>query len=339
MSKDETIDLPEGFGTTNYSESKFQTWKLPKADGSLLLRPLPPMKSMQGRPGIGLYWKTHFGWKGRDQRDPSKTRFRPFLCLEEKGRGGMIAQSCPACDLRKKRQDKIALLRVKGKELGKTEAQIRNAIAPHDKWLRDHGLDGKVRIPCIDKTGQVGIFLAPYGIFKDFRDKCRQLQQKGHDPAGPKGMFFEFIRTGQASPTSDSCEPHRITKEVNGESVEVYDFHVLKRDQAMAALENIPDLVEMMEKSRITLQQMEKLCELSEDSNGSYDPDAVDEILGVEKQPAPKAKAATVADEAPPVETKTKAAAKSAPAPAKETPKAPPASTDDPEDFDNLFGT
>lgn len=273
----------EGFGSTNYSDEKYQTWKLPKADGSFLLRPLPPMKSMRGRAGVGLYWKIHFGWKGTDSKDPTKTRHRPFLCLEEK-REGMITQTCPACKLRKAREDKIKAIEAKGLELKKSGDEIRKAQAPHQQWLRDHGLDGKVRIPAYDKKGQVGILLSPYGLYKDFRDKCKALNQKGHDPCGIKGFFFEFIRTGKASFNSDKCEVHQIAKMVEGEEVFKNDVSPLTKEIAAAAMENIPDLNELMEKQRYSLDKIEALCALTERSDGSYDPREVDRILGVVQQ-------------------------------------------------------
>lgn len=276
MSENE-MDLPEGFGTANYSNQKYETWKL-KDDSSLVLRILPPMKSLRKRGDIGLYWKTHFGWNGRDSQNPTKARFRPFLCIEER-RDGMTTETCPACDLRKSYEDKMNAKKAKGKELGKTEAEIRKATANEYQWLRDHGLDGKFRIPAINKSGQLGFFLCPYGLVKKLREELKRFTAKGIDPTGRKGVWFEFTRSGKASPTSDSVRPVRVTKVKDGEEVEVLDVHVISNEDLTKALEVLPDLNELMEKGRIRRDQIEALVALAKSSEGACDPDEVDRIL------------------------------------------------------------
>lgn len=273
----DVIDLSEEFGTENYTGRTYEDFKLKSKDDSLTLRILPPMKSLKARGKVGVYWKTHFGWNGRNNRNPAKTQYHPFLCVEEK-RDGMIIQECAACKLRKERLDKIQATKIRGKELGKTDAEIAKACASHNQWLRDHGLDGKMRYYAVDKQGRLGILRIPYGLAKKFDDLRRAMAAKGHTPSGEKGIWFEFTRTGQASPQSDNVEPHRISKVVNGEEVEVIDTHILTKEQMAQAVSILPDLNELMEKSRIRIDQIEALAACS------GDPDEVDKILEIAKK-------------------------------------------------------
>ncbi len=341
-------ELPEGMGSGgNYSESSFETWKLPAADGSVIIRPFPPMKSLQKRRGLGLYYKTHYGWSGRDPKDPTKSRARPFLCLEEK-ENGKIVVACPACDLRKQRQDKIDAIKLLGKEKGKTQEQIKKACEPHNKWLYDHGCDGKARIPGLNKKGQIGIFMAPWGAYKSFTEKLKELQQKGKDGAGVKGMYFEFIRSGKASRDSDRCEIAKIEVEVDGETLEKDDVHVLTRDLAQQAVDNIPDLTELRDKIRYPLEKIQELCALTADADGAFDPDEVDRILGERKGSKKAAAPAAAAEDeggddwsgddtisSPKADTGSKASAQAGSTPAAastKTPNSPGADNAD-EDF------
>ena len=94
--------LPEGFGSGNYSGNKYEKWALKNTkEGEIdriIFRSLPPMKNLAKSGAISKYWKTHFGWKGRNQQDPTKLDFRMFLCVEDKDRNGMVISTCAACE-------------------------------------------------------------------------------------------------------------------------------------------------------------------------------------------------------------------------------------------------
>lgn len=269
----------DGFGG-GFSDRKYETFKMPKGGGagSLLWRPVAHPKF--GTKQVGFYWKTHFGWKGVDQNDPNKTVFRPFTCLEQKGDAGMTAQECPACKLRQSKQDEIEKIKNIGKAKGKSDAEIKKAIAPRLQWLKDHGLDGKVRIPGYDKKGQIGIFLCPYGMFKSFRDAAREMEQKGFQPAGRKGLYFEFIRSKQASFDSDKCQVSRVA--VDNDGTTKLDISELTPELAKQLLENIPDLTQLRDRDTYSLEKIEALCAMTKGADGAYDPKEVDHILGIE---------------------------------------------------------
>lgn len=53
MSDTAQSEMPQ-VGSINYSNRKYETWKFKPADDSLILRVLPPMKSLIQRRDFGL---------------------------------------------------------------------------------------------------------------------------------------------------------------------------------------------------------------------------------------------------------------------------------------------
>lgn len=284
MSDTAASEFPE-IGSINYSFRKFETWKFKPADDSLILRVLPAMKSLIKRRDFGRYWKTHFGWSGLDER--GKERRRPFLCIEEK-RDKRITCVCDACELRKSYQDKEKSLvakiadfqaegvkrKVPGKKIAEVTKPFQDELEGIRKWIYNHGLDGKYRIPAMNKAGKLGLFLAPWNVAQKLRDRCRELQQQNIDPCGVvNGVWFEFTRNGKASPTSDDCQPVKVS---TGPGEFKYDLHTLDKSTLILAQESIPDLEEMMERGRIRPDQVTALV------NCSGDPEEVDRILEID---------------------------------------------------------
>ncbi len=295
MSNEEA--LPEGLvGNVSYTNRQYETFKLKKADDAFQFRPLPPMSAtLKKRKSTGLYWKTHFGWKGLDEK--GKERLRPFLCPEEK-RDGRITHNCAACNLRKDYEDTKNALVAKKKAI--EEFAVKNKKSPADTrkalqatvdelkaandWLYDHGCDGKFRQPCINRQGKIGILMMPFGAMKKFQEACRKLnQQMGLDPCGVKGVWFECTRNGPASRDSDDVQPVQIFNKEDGSSK--LDFHVLDNATLIAASQAIPDLGELMEKGRITDEQITALVDCE---RRGCDPEEVDRILGIEKAAEPQ---------------------------------------------------
>ena len=306
----EELQLPEGYGTATGSLRKYEIWKLKKADDEIVLRVLPLMKSLLTLDDFGAYWGLHYGWNGRDAKDPTKVAYHPFLCVEEKNYG-MTVVECPACTYRngKKKEldaakidmdNQVKTLTAKGQSLGKSESEINVAagklreklfqnIKPLSEWMGDHGLDKKFRIPCINKQGQFGIFLAPWGVLQKLRKIMTDLKSQnypGTDVAinahGRKGVWMRITRTGQASTTSDDVTPCRITRAEDGASF--LDFHVITNEQLQQAQQRLPDLLELKEQNRISLDKMQALVELDKQGGGSSDPLEVDRILEIGKK-------------------------------------------------------
>jgi hypothetical protein len=367
----EDLLLPTGFGSPSGSNRNYETWKLKQKDDEIVIRILPLMKSLLKRDDFGLFWKLHFGWNGRNPKDVTKVQYHPFLCVEEKSYG-MITQECPACNYRNSYLKKLETAKIdmenqiKAKqELGRSknipEDQIAKAVSklreeclakikPLSEWVNNHGADGKFRIPCINKQGQFGIFLAPYGVVKQLKEEIRNLKTRNYpgtdipmQAAGRKGVWFKITRSGNASPTSDTAKPCRIVRE---DGAEVLDFHVISNEQLQQAQDRLPDLEEMRELARIRLDQMEALIQLDKDGGGSSDPLEVDLILETAKNnkpldppmewaedPAPPP-APQIAEPAPAAKVETKPE----PPKAEPTKVEPPKIEDKPKDtFDDLW--
>ena len=122
-----SIQLPEGFGSAGYTnEAKFKYFKI-KDGETLILRILPPMKSLKNSPkGWGRFYGMHYGWNGQNPKDPSKSQFRPFLCLEEKSfktKPPEVIVRCEACDYLADKKLDLDELKVRHKREKETEQQ------------------------------------------------------------------------------------------------------------------------------------------------------------------------------------------------------------------------
>ena len=305
----EDLELPAGFGAHDGFTQKYVTKKLKKADDEFDIRILPMMKSLLNITDFGLDWKLHFGWNGKGIKDPTKPQYHPFLCIQEKARGGLVTTECPACtymdpyvtrlaSARLDMKTQVDALREKGKAKGIPETAINakvaelktkllNAMKPDADWCYNHGRDGKFRIPFIDRQGQFGIFLAPYGVVQDLRKEMAELRKRvypGTDikiqPNGRKGVWFKITRTGPASRDSDKASPCKIVRD---DGAEVLDFHVISNEQLQQAQDRIPDLVALRDENRISVEQMEALVALDKAGGGSPDPIAVDAIFAAAK--------------------------------------------------------
>ena len=283
----EELELPAGYGVPSGSTQKYETWKLKNTkDGEtdeLILRVLPLMKSLVQLDDFGVYWALHYGWNGVNEKDPSKPAYHPFLCVEEKNYG-MITNECPACKYRNGYMDKLKLV-----ESDPTKAELKGKLVG---WLKDHGRDGKFRIPCINKQGQFGIFQAPYGVVMQLRNEMKKLREQNYPgttvsikPAGRKGLWFKITRTNRPSTTSDKVEVNRIA---NPDGSEIKDFHVITDEQLGEAQNRIPDLLELKNQNRIRVEQIEALIALDKAGRGSSDPVEVDRILELGKVAIPQ---------------------------------------------------
>jgi hypothetical protein len=301
----EDLLLPDGYTAPASSGSQYLKIKLKKADDELVLRGIPAMHSLAEKRELGVYRKLHYGWNGRHKGDSSKTFYRPFLCIQEKDRNGMITKSCPACDrmielvkdLKAKEGEverQVSELVARGKaknipEAGieKAVAKLREQLAPGLKAAHDvvkaHNLDGKFLMCVMDKKENFGVFSAPYGLVKKYRAEMKKLELLAYpgsefkiSPAGRKGVFFRFTRTGKASATSDTATPIRIQL---ADGSEILDFHRISDDQLKRASQVLPDLYELMEQDRISEDKIEALVKLDRESGGVCDIDSVDAIL------------------------------------------------------------
>ena len=306
------LSLPQGFGAPSGSGAKFERFKLKAADDSMCLRPLPAMKGLLNKREPGIFIKLHYGWQGRNPSDPTKTAHRPFLCIEEK-RSGMTVKECPACKLRDTYLKKLDA--VKAKELAETDrvkaaakakgvtddSKIAAALAkqleplraekePVNKWLKDHGVDGKYNFYAMNKTGQIGIGMIPYGLKKKYSAEVKSMESRLYPASiakgkevpvqvnGRVGVYFNFVRVGKASNTSDSVVVNQVPFGDSG--AVVTDWHTVSNAVLQQAQDVLPCLVEEQEALRISDDKVEALVKHCVDMGGGCDPDVVDSIMG-----------------------------------------------------------
>lgn len=271
---DQLPALPEGFDDPNYGGGQYENWAL-KDGTSLVLRILPPMKSLRARKDYGQFWYTHF-WEGNNPKDPGKRKSHPVLCIQEKDfrQGGMITKRCPLCDKRAKYQDRLKAIEAAGRTKGATKAAVAKAQQPVNMWLKNHGNDGKWRLYAIDKQGKLGVLRITHTCMKQLREEVKKLLQREINPMGARGIWWEFSRTGTGFQTKDTVHPSRIARP---DGSEILDFHVLTPEIAAAALQALPDLNEEMERIRRPEEVLEQLAVTD-------DPTEVNRILGIKDQ-------------------------------------------------------
>jgi hypothetical protein len=311
------LSLPDGFGA-NSGGNSFSYRKLKRADDQLIERILPAWGGLLDRNAFGVYRKLHYGWKGANPSDPTKSVHRPFLCVEER-RGTMVTKECPACQLRsqyEKRRDAIKAeendgaekLRVKAKEKKATDAQLAAALAKNAEkfreelaavngWLKDHGVDKKFVMATINKREELGITSIPWGMAGKLKDEIKKIENRKYPASIAKGqdknikatdrwgVFFEFNRVGQAKPENDKVDVHMLQAEDGSMNIA---FHRVSDELLKKAKTSMPDLVQMVEENRVSFEVVQKLVDHAIECGGSCDPATVDIIMGPRsKAPAP----------------------------------------------------
>jgi hypothetical protein len=312
METQDELSLPQGFGAPSGSGAKFERFKLKAADDSMTLRPLPAMKGLLNKREPGIFIKLHYGWQGRNPSDPTKTAHRPFLCIEEK-RSGMTVKECSACKLRDSYLKKLEAIkiredqetdRVRGQAktkgitdegkiaavLAKQLEPLRAEKEPVNKWLKDHGVDGKYNFYAMNKTGQIGIGMIPYGLKKKYSAEVKSMESRLYPASiakgkevpvqvnGRVGVYFNFVRVGKASNTSDSVVVNQVPFGDSG--AVVTDWHTVSNAVLQQAQDVLPCLVEEQEALRISDEKVEALVKHCVDMGGGCDPDVVDSIMG-----------------------------------------------------------
>ena len=269
----EDTSLPEGFAEVSASGSKYESRGL-KKDSVESYRILPAMKTLLRARDVGEYWGTHF-WLGVDRNNPTKKKFHPVLCTQEKDfrRGGIVVRECPLCTRIEKVKEKITSIETIGKQKGASISQIEKARAPHKAWLKDHTGGGKYHLYCIDRSETFVVLRLSPRTVKKVRAIIKTLAANKINPTGRKGVWLDFIRIGNGFEVPDDVQPHRIDQ---GGGASTLDFHVASNDLLGRALECLPNFDE--ERTRILYPEavMQELADCTSDS-----PEEVNRILGL----------------------------------------------------------
>ena len=331
----------DGFGKANMngSGSQYENWSLKPDAPPLILGIFPPMKDCQDTGEWALYWALHFGWKGRNSKDPTKLRHRPFLSLEESrfkdGQRQIIYQSAADSLVAEKieeRDNVKAQLKVDG--LSDKEISVNPEYKRVASWVYNHSIDRKWRMLAYEpSTGKVGVLKLTNTAKKAVVELARELSQDGlslipSPENGFKGVLLSIHRTGIGLNTVDHIRAYEESEVVDGRKMKTIKEWELTEQIAGLALSSLPGLLELKETYRISPEKIQELIDSGDD------PDEVDRILGEmsnngrsnskEESPAPKASASK--KEASPAPKKEVVAKKEAP------PKEEPAEAEEDEE-------
>jgi hypothetical protein len=195
-------------GKANYSDksdSKEKTvfyslgHKVP-ADRRLTLRFAPPIGELADKGIWKVFIKDHWGYtlavvdgQGKKRNIPLK-----FGCIEKTDRNGNVLQECPECE-EIKRQKLARDTKEKAlKEAGKDPETIETSLKFVKDWIKAHNLDRKWHMVAKDLSGKWGFAKMSHSCEKLLLGEIQKQIEKGQDPIGLKGMWFDFERTGNS---------------------------------------------------------------------------------------------------------------------------------------------
>lgn len=271
-----------GFGKAKYGKSAqtnaYQKFIKLEADKELIVRILPPMKSLENTDKWSVYYTIHYGYKGVDRKDPSKTVARPFRCVEQKNtRTGMITQTCPECmEIQKTK----ALLDERTASLSKrtdmTDEEKETMLAPLKVFLKEHNIDKKWYLNVMLQDGTFGTMTISHRTKKLVEALLDRIdKQENIDPLEAEGgVWLSFRRTGRKLDAVDTVEPVYVKEEINGRRVNVLKSGAMSEEKGREALERCSDLATGVVRT-ISLDQVNMLV------NSSGDPEEVDRILSI----------------------------------------------------------
>lgn len=279
----------EGFGKPKYTSDDYVKVVRPKEDTALEFRILPPMKSLAESGTWRVYLGQHFGFKGVNPRDPTKTIHRTFKCVESRDfQTKAVLQPCPACEEIYAFRDRLEAAEVKAKSEGKSEEEIKEIIGPFKKWLKEFNCDRKWYMNVKLMSGQFAVLAISNKTMKELKSKIDSLlKNQGIDSLDlDSGVWFRITRTGKGIQVDDSVEYiEEVFRMDNGRTGTTVKLAPMSEDEARAALAQCPDLSKFM--TELTESQIKALVKCS------GDPEEVDKIfsLGIKvRTPAAESK-------------------------------------------------
>ena len=287
--------MAQGFGTSRFGKNTgYENYKL--KEGSNIFRILPAMKSGADKGIWTRYLSTHYGYKGVDQRDPTKTRAKPFACLEEKNtKTKMIVVECPECTNRANKKATLENLEAQVQTGALKPEEVAAQLAPLKEWLQEHNCDRKWTMNVKSPDGKFGILRIPHRAKLVLDTAILKLQKEGYDnvTALEGGVWLDFHRTGMDTNSVYAVGPVEEVVTEGGRKLKMIKTDTLSESEQVQALETCPDLLEVVR--RVSFEQARALVE------GTGDPHEVDAILGISQS--------HVREESPPVIPVTRAPA------------------------------
>lgn len=246
--------MTTGFGKAKYGPgggngSYYKNFSVttPKNHGETtdnIYRVLPPVKSLIESGKWAFFHPVHFGYRGLDRSDPSKTKVRTFRCVEEKNfKTQLITAECAECEAIKAKEQLVKDRIEQGKASGKSAEQIDLLVAPLKAWLKDHNCDRKWYLNVMNDKGEFGVLKLGTKAKKQMEIKINELLSDPDDPIDPldvdQGVWFNIKRSGKNF--NDIQDTVEIVMDRQGK-VMTYKNAALSADQVKAALEILPDL-------------------------------------------------------------------------------------------------
>lgn len=256
----------DGFGAPVHQQERKAFPEGPKK-GENIHRVLPPILNQRESGKYVMSHTCHYGYglkrEGSDKEFPN-----PFYCVEEgnwvNGRF-VVTQDCPECQAIKFVKTQKEAIAAKMKSEGKSDSEVAQATASHDKWLRKHNRDFKQYVNVKDVSGR--FFTAKYpqkevwkkikGIIEDWKSRAIPV-----DPiAANQGFWFRIVRTGEGFKTEYTVDIVQEEVVVNGQVIQGAmqpKRAALTSEDAKKAKETCMDLADVGIK-RLTLDQVKRL--------------------------------------------------------------------------------
>jgi hypothetical protein len=283
--------MSDGFGKPRYGNNtslNYKTFdiKTDKSGGtvSYVFRILPPIKKCAETGEWAKYHSIHFGYGGVDQKDPTKTKQRPFKCVEQLNwKTKMVIHECPECNLINQKKTELEELLTELKtNPSNTDDIIENATKDLKDWIRAHNLDRKWYINVMNTSGELGVLRMSHEMKKLLELKIQKLvKEESIDPLDPdQGVYFRFTRTGYRLEAQSEIEPETesVRDSATGRTMRSVKLAPLTEAQKSQILQTCPDLNDVVR--IISDRQIELLTQCS------GDPESVDEILSMGQREA-----------------------------------------------------
>lgn len=275
---DDLFDYESVFGTPNYAKQE-PKWrrhrlKVPKGDETqteFVCRIVPPVKSCKSTREWYVVHEEFYGYDGRDRKDKSKTRSRPFVI-----QGFYDKNKNPAMQKIYSKKKEVAELITRLSSEGKTQEEIELAVTPLKEWGRKHNKDVKYNINVMTQDNQLCVLQLTPKAYGQLDIAINKLQKDQTDPLDPKaGVWFVFTRTGSSavlSSIADSVAPLSETRIFEGGvKAQVVKQAPISPEMAKKIAENAPDL-------RLDVVRHLPLDLVTELVNGPEDPEFVDKV-------------------------------------------------------------
>ncbi len=276
------MSVREGFGKAKEG-SGIEIFKVGE-DETKQFRIFPPKGKLSNKGIWALYHQQHYGYGVPDAKDPSKSRARPFLCVEEKD-GDRVTVSCPECRkiedqkrLQKEQYDgELARLLSEKMPQAIAESQAAKLVESKTEWLKAHNLDRKWYMIALAEDGRIGYLVIPHKAKKALDAKKKKLlsDEKIDILDMDNGAWIEVTRTGKGRSTEYEAaiaQEQIITP--NGARAKVTKVSGITEAQSDIALA-LPDLDSASLVRKISRDQVHMLVE------GSGAPEEVEAILNM----------------------------------------------------------